>query len=134
MSTQRLEWHDGFRFTGTDSWGRPLTIDADMDAEHGSKPADLLPIALAACAAYDVVNILHKQRQDLRGLDATIESEQEPDAPWAFRKISVHYVARGDVDAVKARKALELSESKYCSVSATLRNVVDLSFDIVVEP
>jgi len=134
MSTQRLVWHDAYRFTGIDSWEREVAIDATEDGGPGAKPADLLPISLAACTAYDIVNILRKQRQDLRELEATIESTQDADAPWAFRAISVRYVARGAVDAQKARKALELSEQKYCSVSATLRAVVGLSFDIVVEP
>lgn len=131
MSTQRLVWHEGFRFTGTDSWGHDVAIDADEQGS-GSKPSDMLPISLAACTAYDVVNILRKQRQDLRSLEATIETVQDDQAPWAFRRIAVHYVASGDVDPVKASKALELSEQKYCSVSATLRAVVDLSFDITV--
>lgn len=133
MSTQRLLWQDDFRFVGTDSVGRDVIIDGDDAASTGAKPSDLLPLALAACTAYDIVNILRKQRQDLRGLEATIDSEQDADAPWTFRRITVRYVARGSVDPVKARKALELSESKYCSVSATLRPVVDLRFDIAVE-
>ncbi len=134
MSEQRLVWHDAFRFTGTDSWGNDVAIDATEGGGSGAKPADLLPISLAACTAYDVVNILRKQRQHLRALEATIHSEQDPDAPWMFRRITVRYVARGDVDPMKARKALDLSEQKYCSVSATLRESVDLRFEITVEP
>ena len=133
MSTTKLVWHEHFRFTGSDSRGRPVAIDAHMDGK-GAKPSDLLPISLAACTAYDIVNILHKQRQDLNELEATMESEQDPDPPWRFRKIKVTYVARGDVDPNRARKALALSEEKYCSISATLRPVVDLTFEIRVEP
>lgn len=133
MSTQRLVWHDGFRFTGIDSWGHEVAIDADQ-AGTGAKPSDMLPIALAACTAYDIVNILTKQRQDLRGLEASIESTQEGEAPWRFERIRVRYVLRGTIDEAKARKALELSESKYCSISATLRPSVRLEFDLSVEP
>ncbi len=93
----------------------------------------MLPISLAACTAYDIVNILRKQRQDLRSLEATIESLQDPDPPWRFRRITVRYVAVGDVDPAKAQKALDLSERKYCSVSETLRDVVALEFEIRVE-
>ena len=133
MSTTKLVWHEHFRFTGSDSRGRPVAIDAHMEGA-GAKPSDLLPISLAACTAYDIVNILHKQRQDLRELEATMESEQDPDPPWQFRRIAVKYTARGKVDPQKARKALALSEEKYCSISATLRQVVDLTFEIEVEP
>ena len=133
MSTTKLVWHEHFRFTGSDSRGRPVAIDAHLDGK-GAKPSDLLPISLAACTAYDIVNILHKQRQELRELEATMESEQDADPPWRFRRIAVRYVARGDVDPGKAQKALALSEEKYCSISATLRPVVDLTFEIRVEP
>ena len=133
MSTTKLVWHEHFRFTGSDSRGRPVAIDAHLDGK-GAKPSDLLPISLAACTAYDIVNILHKQRQALRELEATMESEQDPDPPWRFRRIAVKYVARGNVDPAKAHKALALSEEKYCSISATLRPVVDLTFEIRVEP
>ena len=132
MSTTKLVWHEHFRFTGSDSRGRPVAIDAHMDGK-GAKPSDLLPISLAACTAYDIVNILYKQRQDLKELEATMESEQDPDPPWTFRRIAVKYVARGRVDPQKAQKALELSEQKYCSISATLRPVVELAFQIEVE-
>jgi putative redox protein len=116
-----------------DSWGHEVAIDADR-AGTGVKPSDMLPIALAACTAYDVVSILRKQRQEVRGLEASIESTQEGDAPWRFERIRVRYVLRGAVDERKARKAFELSESKYCSISATLRPSVRLEFDLSVEP
>lgn len=132
MSTTKLVWHEHFRFTGSDSRGRDVAIDAHMDGK-GAKPSDLLPISLAACTAYDIVNILYKQRQDLKELEARMESVQDPDPPWRFRKIAVKYIARGKVDPAKAKKALALSEEKYCSISATLRPVVDLTFEIEVE-
>lgn len=134
MSTTRLVWLDDYRFTGTDSWGNDVAIDATDGSAAGVKPADMLPLSLAACTAYDIVNILRKQRQDLTGLDAEIESTQEPEAPWRFTRIEVAYTARGVVDQRKAEKALALSESKYCAVSATLRDVVDMVFSIRVEP
>ena len=132
MSETKLVWHEHFRFTASDSRGRDVAIDAHMDGK-GAKPSDLLPISLAACTAYDIVNILHKQRQDLHELEAKMESVQEAEAPWRFQKIAVKYIARGKVDPAKARKALALSEEKYCSISATLRPVVDLTFEIEVE-
>ena len=133
MSTTKLVWHEHFRFTASDSRGRDVAIDAHMDGK-GAKPSDLLPISLAACTAYDIVNILHKQRQDLKELEASMESVQDAEPPWRFRKIAVKYIARGRVDPAKATKALALSEEKYCSISATLRPVVDLTFEIEVEP
>jgi putative redox protein len=130
VTMQRLEWRGDFRFEGIDSHGTPVPIDADFVA--GAKPSELLTISLAACTAYDVVNILRKQRQDLTALTATIESDQDAEAPWRFRRIAVRFTARGRVDATKAAKALALSEQKYCAVSATLRDAVELDFTIEV--
>ena len=121
---------------------RIVEVDEDTEAyERGhirnalgvNWKSDLLPISLAACTAYDIVNILHKQRQDLKELEASMESVQDAEPPWRFRKIAVKYIARGNVDPGKAKKALALSEEKYCSISATLRPVVDLTFEIEVE-
>ena len=93
----------------------------------GAKPSDLLPVSLAACTAYDVVVILRKQRQDLRGLEVTIRTTQDPEPPWTFRAIHTHFLPKGAVDDRKAARAIDLAESKYCSVAATIRPVVDLT-------
>lgn len=131
MNTQHLHWEADLRFTGTDSYGRTVALDADLAATSGAKPSDLLPISLAACTAYDIVNILRKQRQGITGLDAEIISTQDDQSPWAFRRIELCFVARGDVDPDKARKALALSE-KVCSVAATLRASVEIVASIEV--
>lgn len=133
MGRLRLDWDGGLRFTGVDSWGHHVTIEADP-AGAGVKPSDMVPLALAACTAYDLVNILRKQRQDLRGLEADITAEQDPDPPWAFRRIVVHYTLRGEVDPSRAQRALELSEQRYCSVAATLRPTVSLELSVEVAP
>jgi putative redox protein len=134
MGTQTLRWRAGDEdFTGTDSYGRSTSIMAGEGAP-GLKPSDLLPMSLAACTGYTLVSILRKQRQDVRALEATIEAHQDDEPPWRFRSIAVHFVARGDVDQRKAEKALERSHEKWCSVSATLRDVVKLEFDIRIEP
>ncbi|GIW05625.1 MAG: OsmC/Ohr family stress-inducible protein [Dehalococcoidia bacterium] len=131
MGTQRLVWREGTRFTGFDSWGHAVEIGGD---EHGTglKPSDLVPLALAACTAYDVVTILTKQRQDLRGFDAQIETTQDDQPPWTFRRISVHFTLRGVVDPKKVAKAIDLAERSYCSVIATLRPTVELAFTFAV--
>jgi uncharacterized OsmC-like protein len=57
---------------------------------------------------------------------------QDDAPPWQFRKISVHFVARGNVDQLKAQKALDRSHEKWCSVSATLKDTVELELSIAV--
>ncbi len=127
MSEVTLRWTgEGLTFRSQATYGDPILTGQDPEGP-GSKPSDLLPISLAACTVYDVVVILRKQRQDLRALEVRTTSEQDPDPPWTFRSIHMHFVLTGAVDDRKASRAIELSESKYCSVAATLRSVVRLS-------
>ncbi len=132
MSEQGLRWTgEGFGFEGRDQQGHVFGIDTDPQGV-GAKPSDLVPISLAACTSWDVVNILRKQRQALEGLEVKITSEQEPEAPWAFTGIHLHFIITGDVDPAKAERAIELSESRYCSVAATLRPNVELSHSLEI--
>jgi putative redox protein len=91
-------------------------------------------MALIGCASHDVVEILNKQKQDLHQLKVTAESVQDDDPPWRFRRITVHFqvVGRG-IDPEKVRKAIQISEEKYCSVYATLKDAVEIvnEFEVV---
>ncbi|KAA0265539.1 MAG: OsmC family peroxiredoxin [Chloroflexi bacterium] len=100
---------------------------------RGFGSSDLLSAALIGCSAYDVVEILRKQRQELKQLQVRAEAVQDETPPWRFRKIHIHYqvVGRG-LDPKKVRRAVQLSEEKYCSVYATLRDVIEITHDIEV--
>jgi putative redox protein len=108
-------------------------VGAESD-RIGAKPSDLLPISLAACTAYDVVVILHKQRQDLQGLEAVVTSTQDREPPWTFRAIDIEWVVTGTVDLHKAERAVELAEQKHCAIAATIRGVVDLTRRVRIVP
>jgi putative redox protein len=134
MGVQRLTWLPDagwLQFEGATAYGASVRVGGDPDG-RGAKPSDLVPLSLAACTAYDVVEILRKQRQDLRGLEVTVRSRQDPEPPWTFRSIVTRFVLTGDVDETKARKAVALAEGKYCAVAATLRDVVQLGFEVEV--
>jgi putative redox protein len=127
MGEQRLTWTgEGLDFTAQTGYGAYVLVGGDPGG-RGAKPSDLVPVSLAACTAYDVVVILQKQREDLRGLEVAITSEQDEDPPWRFRSIHCHYVLTGRIDDRKAARAIELAERKYCAVAATLRPVVAVS-------
>ena len=126
----RLVWTgERLQFSGETGYGQAVHVGGDTDGP-GAKPSDLLPISLAACTAYDVVEILRKQRQRLVGLEAVVRSEQDLDPPWTFRAIHITWIVRGEVDERKAARAVELAESKYCAVAATIKDVVKLSHSI----
>jgi len=132
MGEVRLEWTgEELQFVGHTAYGEPALIGGNADG-RGAKPSDLLPISLAACTAYDVVEILRKQRQQLLGLEVVITSEQDPDPPWTFRAIHMRFLLTGTVEERKATRAVDLAESRYCAVAATIRSVVRLSHAIEI--
>lgn len=130
----RLRWTgEDLQFVGETAYGSPVLVGGDAEGP-GAKPSDLLPVSLAACTAYDVVAILRKQRQDLRGLEVVVSSTQDPDPPWTFRAIHTTFLLTGEVDVRKAERAVALAESKSCAVAATLRPVVELTHSVQVHP
>jgi putative redox protein len=133
MGEVRLTWTgEGLLFDGRTSYGEPITVGGESDA-HGAKASDLLPLSLAACTAHDVVVILHKQRQDLRALEAVIRSTQDPEPPWTYRAIDIEWVVTGAIDRRKAERAVEIAETRYCAIAATIRDVVALSHRVRIE-
>jgi putative redox protein len=143
MGQVALQWTgtDSKMFIGRDSYGHmvvtgswPKDSDDQWQEWKGLKPSDLLVISLCSCSAYDVVEILKKQRQNLIDLYVTAESKQAPKPPNQFTDIHLHYVVTGKgIPAEKVEKAIELSETKYCSVSATIRGVAKITHSFEVK-
>ncbi len=96
----------------------------------------MLLIALSACSAYDVVDIMTKKRKPLTLLEVTATGEQDPQPPWAYQRIHLKYRLGGKNLTDKAvTQAIELSQEKYCSVAATVRGVAKISFEFeIVSP
>ena len=127
MGQVSVTWVQNEQFVGTDSTNHSIVLSPAKEGT-GSKPSDLLLIALAACTGVDVVGILAKKRQHFTGLQIKVEGQQDADPPWTFRKIHIEYIVRGKGLAEKAvEQAIELAEEKYCSVAATVRGVAEIS-------
>ncbi len=136
MGTVAVRWLESELMTGVDSLGHPLVIGSwpERDPEWaGLKPSDLLLLSAASCSAYDVVLILNKQRQPLKGLLVECSGVQAQDHPHVFTKIHLHYKVRGDCDMSRVSRAIELSEKKYCSVINTLRPQVEITSSFEVQ-
>jgi len=132
MSNATVRWIGGKQFVGIDSTQHSVVLSTP-DEGVGMKPSELMLVALAACTAVDVVEILTKKRQPLTSLEISTSAEQDSDPPWTFRKIHLHYKLSGVGLTEKAvAQAIELSEEKYCSVAATLRGVAEITYDFEV--
>ena len=127
MGQVSVTWVQNEQFVGTDSTNHSIVLSSGKDGT-GSKPSDLLLVALGACSGVDVVGILSKKRQCVTGLEIKVQGEQDSEPPWTFRKIHVQYIVKGKGLAEKAvQQAIELSEEKYCSVAATIRGAAEIT-------
>ncbi len=135
MSQVKVKWVEGKQFVGTDSTSHSLVMSSSEEGT-GLKPSDLLLLGLGGCTGVDIISILEKQRQKVTDLEITITGEQDPEPPWTFRRIEIEYLLRGKGLKEKAvRRAIQLSEEKYCSVEATISEVAEVtsSFQIMEE-
>jgi putative redox protein len=128
MAMAQLTWVEGEQFVGIDSSNHSVVLSTQGEGNSvGMKPSELLLVALAGCTAVDVVRIIAKGRQTLVRLKIDVSAEQAPDPPWPFRSINLHYRLWGNLTPDTVERAIDLSERKYCSVSASLRPQVEIT-------
>lgn len=133
MANTVVRWVTGKRFIGTDSTNHSVVLSS-TDEGVGMKPSDLLLVGLSSCTAVDVVDILRKKRVELTKLEIQTSGEQEQDPPWTFRKIHLKYILAGKgLTAKDVEQTIQLSQDKYCSVAATVRGTVEITWEYVVE-
>lgn len=122
VQLQRLD--DAFQFEARNETGNSAIFDIGEESGgkgKGIRPMQSLLMALGGCSAVDVVIILKKQKQDVTDFRIEIEGERERGVePALWQSIHVIYHLDGTIDADKAKRAVQLSMEKYCSVAATL--------------
>jgi putative redox protein len=102
-----------------------MTLDSAGLA--GPSPMQALGFALASCMAMDVVHILRKSRQDLRGLKANLTGHRAQEEPRRFTAVELHFTITGSVPNDQVQRAIDLSRDKYCSVWHSLRDDIELT-------
>jgi putative redox protein len=131
-------WKSGLSFTATGSASGlsiPLGSGADTSGgENGLRPTELALISLAGCTGMDVISILQKKRQEVSGFEVRVHGDRSEEHPKVFTRILVEYVVRGPrIDRAAVERAVELSETKYCSVMAMLRKAAPIEKKITIE-
>jgi len=126
-----MRWTEQLKFEGG-APGRPASL-VDGDSKAATSPVELLLLAAATCSAADVVVILQKQRVRLAALEVAVRGTRRETEPKRYTAIAFHFTIRGEgADETKARRAIDLSLEKYCSVVASLAPDISVSYDVSV--
>ena len=134
MQTAKVQWISEQKFVAISPSGHALAMDSDRSSNTGPGPMELLLMALGACTATDIVIILGKKRQKLESLEVICSGERAAEPPQVWTKLEVFYRLRGKLDENGVKRAIQLSEEKYCSVSATLKKSAELKFRYEILP
>src|SRR4051812_22195271 len=126
-----------FGFEARDANGHTIRIDTSPETggvNFGVRPMQLLLMGLGGCSGIDIVSILKKQRQPIEGFHMTIVGDREAGVePSLWQDVTIVFELTGDIDVAKARRAVDLSMEKYCSVAETLRKAgCELKWDVKV--
>ena len=126
-----LRWKGGSVLTC-----RSGDVEATLDWESrtGASPVQALVFALAGCMAADVVLVLEKGRQPLRGLSARVRAARAENPPRRLLRVDIRFTITGDVPADKVERAIHLSRETYCSVWHSLARDIELTTSFEVEP
>ena len=115
---------DGSRFVALTGSGHSIVMD-NADGDSGPRPAELLVVAQAGCTAMDVASILRKKRQAFTRYEVRVAAEQRDDPPpHVFERVRIVHVVDGPVEIEAVRRAIELSATKYCTVTGNLASGV----------
>ena len=125
---------EGRQFVGQSGSGHNVVMD-DAHGNTGAKPIELALLALGGCTAFDVVGILRKMRQRVTGYDIELVAEQCEEPPKVFTRVIIKHKLQGCIKPEAVQKAIQLSETKYCSVSAMISKTarIETTFEIVPE-
>jgi putative redox protein len=125
------EWRHENVYEGIAENGNTIFFDTDPAHSHGPTPMEAVLMALCSCTSVDVVSILKKKRESLKGLRVTATATQAPAPPRVFTHIKLTYAVRGQLNRKAVEDAVSLSKNKYCSVSLMLEKAMPIEYEIV---
>lgn len=139
MAKAKVTFVDGMQFVGTADSGHAVVMDGHVSvggSNTGSRPMELLLMALGGCSGMDVISILRKKKQNVSKFELNVDGEQVGDYPKMYTSLHIEYVVTGkDISEEAVKRAIDLSLGKYCSVGATLGKAAEIthSYRIIEE-
>jgi putative redox protein len=128
MQSASVRWTGDEKFMATSPSGHAVEVDSDRQTNSAPGPMEFVLIALGACTATDVVAILKKKRQKLESLEVICSGERAAEPPTVWTKLEIVYRLRGELEDAAVKRAIELSEDKYCSVAAMLKKTAKITW------
>lgn len=130
----QLQWMEDMAFEGQLD-GHRLVLDADASVggkDRGPRPKGLLLVSLAGCTAMDVISILKKMREPVSWFNVKVDGDLTEEHPKKFTSFKVIYQFKKSdgLNEQNVLKAVELSQNKYCGVSATLKDAHEVAWEV----
>jgi putative redox protein len=129
-----VTWVGGVKLVGETDRGNKVTMETGPKyggSGENPTPMELVAMALGGCTGLDIVLMMKKMRVDLKRLEITIETKRRAEPPEYFEEINLTYTMAGDgLTQENATRAVSLSNEKYCSVGAVLREKAKITYAI----
>jgi len=133
--TVNTSWKGNMQFNAQVS-GHNVAMDASPEfggEDAGSRPKELLLAAIAGCSGMDVVELLRKMRVEIQNFDMDVSAEVSETHPKVYTRLHIIYTLKGkNIDPAKVEKAVDMSQEKYCGVSAMLRKAMEITYEIKI--
>lgn len=137
MGGAKVVWKSGLSFEGSADSGFTLPLDTTVEQggqNSGFRPMELLLVGLAGCTGMDVISILKKKQQDVVSFEVSVQGERAQEHPRIYTHITIEYVIIGHgIDPAAVERAVQLSESKYCSAQAMLSKAAKIDHLITIK-
>lgn len=125
------------RFLGVTPTGHAHVLDFGDQNKAAGTPMEYLLLAVGGCTGADVVSILRKKRQTVTGYRIEVAGDRRDEYPRSYKKIAVKHIVTGRrLDPEAVRRAVQLSDEKYCSVAATVRPTAEIvtTIEVIEDP
>ena len=132
----KIKQVEGLTFIGKADTNHWVTVDGPEKfngSDAASRPMELLLIALGSCTASDVASIIKKMRFELNDFQVNVSGKRAQDHPKVFTEIYLEYIFKGeDLKEEDIKKAIELSQNKYCPIISMLNESVNINYSFTV--
>ncbi len=128
----KIKLVEGMQFVANADSGHAVVMDASGDVggkDSGARPMELLVLGLGGCTGMDVVSILRKMKQDVKGFEIEIDADRAKTYPKVYTRVHIVYKIWGDISEDKLKKAIELSQDTYCSASAMFKETAEVTYE-----